>query len=245
MLQPHIKLQIVDPFCIVSGNPDRVPIIGSYLRDCEKVAEYRGLVAMKGYTPKKGVPVTILTTGMGTGSSGIVLEEAFKAGARNFFRVGSTGSLVNHDSMGIGSIFIPFGAIQDEGTSQRIIPPEVPAVAHPRLYGALTSSSDDFEIHYTTGLVWTTDIYYQTDPNYFKTWVKYGATCVEMESSMMYRFCASKGYDAKAATILTSDGNLHEDKSIYVGDTKINQDLFDQGVENSIKITLSAIDKLN
>lgn len=244
MLQPHIKLETVDAICIVSGNPDRVPIIGSYLKDCEKVAEYRGLVAMKGVTPEKQVPVTILTTGMGTGSSGIVLEEAFKAGARNFFRVGSTGSLLNHDDMGIGSIFIPFGAIQDEGTSSKIVPPEVPAVAHPQLYQALSSSSEELGIKYHSGLVWTTDIYYQNDPNYYKKWARYGATCVEMESSMMYKFCANKGYEAKAATILTSDGNLNEDKSIYVGDTQTNQELFNQGVENTIKITMKAIEKI-
>lgn len=245
MLQPHIKLEKVDSNCIVSGNPDRVPIIGSYLKDAEKVAEYRGLVAMKGYTPIKEIPVTILTTGMGSGSSGIVIEEAFRAGARNYFRVGSTGSMLNHDDMGIGTIFIPFGAIQDEGTSELIVPPEVPAIAHPDLYQALSTSSKEMGIPYHSGLVWTTDIYYQNDLEYFKKWIKYGATCVEMESSMLYRFCANKGYEAKGATILTSDGNLHENKSIYVGDTEKNQELFDQGVENTIKITIAAIEKLN
>jgi len=245
MLQPHIKLEKVDEFCILSGNPDRVPIIGSYLKDCIKSAEYRGLLAMKGFTPEEGVAVTILTTGMGTGSSGIVIEEAFRAGARNFLRVGSTGSLLNHDDMGIGSIFIPFGAIQDEGSSQLIVPPEVPAIAHPTLFQALTSSSENLGIEYNSGLVWTTDIYYQNDPNYYKKWIKYGATCVEMESSMMFRFCANKGYEAKGATILTSDGNLNETKSIYIGDTKKNQELFDKGVGNSIEITLAAIDRLN
>ncbi|MFV2015183.1 MAG: hypothetical protein ACC656_07145, partial [Candidatus Heimdallarchaeota archaeon] len=80
---------------------------------------------------------------------------------------------------------------------------------------------------------------------YYKKWIKYGATCVEMESSMLYRFCANKGYEAKAATILTSDGNLNESKSIYVGDTKSNEELFNKGVENTIKITLAAIDSLN
>ena len=66
-----------------------------------------------------------------------------------------------------------------------------------------------------------------------------------MESSMLYRFCANKGYEAKGATILTADGNLNETKSIYVGDTKSNQELFDKGVENTIKIAIAAIDSLN
>ncbi|MCE7734709.1 MAG: nucleoside phosphorylase [Candidatus Heimdallarchaeota archaeon] len=245
MLQPHIKLEEVDKYCILSGNPDRVPIIGSYLKECTKVAEYRGLVAMKGFTPEQGVAVTILTTGMGTGSSGIVIEEAFRAGARNFLRVGSTGALQNHTGMGIGSIYIPFGAIQDEKSSELLVPPEVPAIAHPTLFQALSESSEKLGVPYHTGLVWTSDIYYQEDPNYYKKWIKYGATCVEMESSMLYRFCANKGYEAKGGTILTADGNLNETKSIYIGDTRKNQDLFDKGVENTIKITIAAIEQLN
>ena len=245
MLQPHIKVESVDSYCILSGNPDRVPAIGSYLKDCEEVARHRGLVAMKGYTPNNSTPVTILTTGMGTGSSGIVVNEAFQAGARNFFRVGSTGSLIQRDDMGVGSIHIPFAAISDEGTSQKIVPAEIPAVAHPSLYLALCNSAETMSIPYHSGLVWTTDIYYQNDPEYFKKWAKYGATCVEMESSMMNRFCASKAFEVRSATILTSDGNLNDKETIYAGNLEENTRLFDQGVDNTIKITISAIESMN
>jgi len=245
VLQPHIKLRNVDEFCILSGNPDRVPIIASYLEETEKVAEYRGLIAYKGKTKNTKVPVTVLTTGMGTGSSAIVVEEAFKAGARNFFRVGSTGSLNEGIQNSIGSIFIPFGAIRDEGTSQRIVPLQVPAIAHPLLHKTMCDSAKQMNLEYNTGLVWTTDIYYQPDLNIFKKWASFGATCVEMESSFLYTFCASKQFEAKACTILTSDANLNEDQSIYVGETEKNLELFRNGVKNSILITLSAIEKLH
>jgi len=32
-LQPHIKLEEVDEICLISGNPDRVPVIASYLEN--------------------------------------------------------------------------------------------------------------------------------------------------------------------------------------------------------------------
>ncbi|MHA1912020.1 MAG: phosphorylase family protein [Candidatus Kariarchaeaceae archaeon] len=245
MLQPHIKVDAVDPFCIMSGNPDRVPVIGSHLKDCQEVARHRGLICMKGYTPKKSIPVTILTTGMGTGSSGIILEEAFRAGAKNIIRVGSTGALQNEDDMGIGSIYIPFGALQDEGTSNKIIPREVPAVAHPELFQPLCLSAETLQIPYHTGLVWTTDIYYQPDETIFKKWAAFGAICVDMESSMMMRFCASKGFSIKSATILTADGNLNKIDSIYSEDIDENKKKFELGVENTIQITISAIERLN
>ena len=60
MLQPNIKLEKVDEFCILSGNLDRIPIIGSYLKGCTRVAEYRALIAMKGLTPEKGIDASIL-----------------------------------------------------------------------------------------------------------------------------------------------------------------------------------------
>ena len=88
-LQPHIKLEKVDKVCLISGNPDRVSIIASYLKNSQEVAKYRGLVAFKGATPSKNVPVTVLTTGMGCPSTAIVLEEAYRAGGRIFIRIGS------------------------------------------------------------------------------------------------------------------------------------------------------------
>lgn len=244
MLQPHIKIEKADPFCILTGNPDRVPTIASHLKDSEEIARHRGLIAMRGYTPKLSVPVTILTSGMGSGSSGIILEETYRAGGRNLFRIGSTGSLQEKSDMGIGSIFIPFAAIQDEGTSIRLLPPEVPAVAHPVLFNALSRSAEELAIPYHSGLVWSTDIYYPNDRQTFKKWIKYGATCVEMESSMMFRFCASKNYEVRAATILTSDGNLNESDSIYTGDTGESLKKFDQGVARTIKISINAIENL-
>ena len=68
---------------------------------------------------------------------------------------------------------------------------------------------------------------------------------MEMESSMMYRFCASKGFEVRAATILTSDGNLNDKETIYAGNLEENTRLFAQGVDNTIKITISAIESMN
>ena len=55
-LQPHIKLKDVDKICLIAGNPDRIPVIASYLKKSEKVAEHRGLIAYKGVTPIKKNP---------------------------------------------------------------------------------------------------------------------------------------------------------------------------------------------
>jgi uridine phosphorylase len=243
MLQPHIKVSEVEKVCLIAGNPDRIPLIASHLKNSKKVAEHRGLVTYHGFTPQKEIPVTVLTTGMGTPSTAIVLEEIYRSGGRTIIRIGSTGSLLQGKQYGIGSIYIPFGAIRDDGTSQKIAPPEVPAIASPQIFQALCQAAKKHEVIYHTGLVWTSDIYYSENPNLFKKWVDYGAICVEMESSFLFTYGLMKGL--QTGTILSSDGNLNQEDSIYIGSIEENNELFQTGVENTIKLAISAIEILN
>ncbi len=242
-LQPHIKVQEVDQVCFIAGNPDRVPTIASHLKNEKKVAEHRGLIAYKGVTPSKNIPVTVLTTGMGCPSTAIVLEEAYRAGGRIFIRIGSTGSLLPGDEYGIGSIYIPYGAIRDDGTSPKFASLKVPAVASPPVFQALCQAATNLHINYHTGLVWTSDVYYSEDQNQFKKWNTVGGTCVEMESALLYIFGLTK--NVHTGTILTSDGNLNDPDSIYTGSVEENLKKFEQGVLNTIKCAISAVEFLD
>ena len=241
-LQPHIKLEQVDEICLLSGNPDRVPKIAKHLQNAKEVANYRGLIAYKGVTPTKQIPVTILTTGMGAASTAITLEEAYKAGGRIFIRVGSCGALQEQHSL--GTIFIPHGAIRDEQTSRQLIPLEYPAVADPELYQTLINSAKELQEEVPLGLVWTTDIYYDSDDSKLKLWYTYGAVCVEMESALLFSFQGLK-QGIKVASILTADGNIQDHQSIYNGDTIKRVKFFREKVEKSIKITIHAIESIS
>lgn len=240
-LQFHIKLQNVDKFCLLSGNPDRVPKIASHLIESVEVANYRGLVAYKGKTPNKRIPVTILTTGMGAPSNAIVLEEAYRAGGRIFIRIGSCGSLTKKHPL--GTIFIPHGAIRDEHTSVALVPIEVPAIAHPKLYQHLIESAKKMNIESPFGLVWTSDIYYSNDESINKKWREFGATCAEMESSFLFSLHALKP-NIMVASILTADGELEEYQSIYNGDTEKRVQKFQESVRKTIEIVIQAIETL-
>ena len=240
-IQPHIKLDQVDKFCLLSGNPDRVPKISQHLDNSLKVADYRGLVAYKGVTPNKNIPVTVLTTGMGAPSNAIVMEEAYRAGGRVFIRIGSCGSLSK--KFPIGTIFIPHGAIRNEFTSAQLIPHEVPAIAHPELYQHLKNSAKSFNIETPFGLVWTTDIYYSDDESRIKKWRDVGATCVEMESSFLFSLHSVKP-DIKVATILTADGDLEEYQNIYNGNTEERLKIFQESVKKTIDIAIKAIETM-
>lgn len=242
MLQPHIKVTKVNRICLISGNPDRVPIIASHLKNSKKVAEHRGLVVYDGITPNKEIPISVLTTGMGTGSTTIVLEEIFRAGGRIIIRIGSTGSLLPGD--GIGTIFIPYAAVRDEGTSQKLAPIELPAVASPEIYNLLCNSAKTLQIPYKSGIVWSTDIYYSPDPKRHQKWSNFGVSCVEMESSALFIFGLTKKGMVKTGTILTSDGNLEDETNIYTGKVDENHALFENRVKYSIQCVIDAIEHM-
>lgn len=241
-LQPHIKVREVDEYCLIAGNPDRVPMIASFLKDSEKVADHRGLAVFKGKTPIEGIPVSVITTGMGTPSTAIVLEEIYRAGGKTIIRIGSTGSLLPDKKHTIGSIYIPFAAVRDDGASKKLAPLEVPAVCSPEIYQALCTTAESMNIDYFSGLVWTSDIYYQDDPDYFKKWLPYNVTCVEMESSFLFTYGLKRRL--RTGTILTSDGNLNHLKNIYVGPIKKHEQIFEVGVEKTIKCAIATIETL-
>jgi uridine phosphorylase len=241
-LQPHLKVNEVDKICFIAGNPDRIPLIASRLKNSKKIAEHRGLIAYKGLTPSKTIPITVLTTGMGCPSTAIVLEEAYRAGGRIFIRIGSTGSLLPGEEHGIGSIYIPYAAIRDDGTSPKFAPLEVPAVASPTIFQALCQAATNINIKFETGLVWTSDVYYSNDKNKFKEWSAFGGTCVEMESALLYIFGLMRG--VQTGTILTSDGNLNDPDSIYTGSVEDNLKKFETSVTNTIKCAISAVELL-
>ena len=241
-LQPHIKLETVDEICFLSGNPDRVSLIASFLENSQKITEHRGLISFRGVSPRTKTSITILTTGMGCPSTAIVLEEAFRAGAKVFIRIGSTGSLKSGKDMGIGTIFIPHAAIRDEGTSIRFVPPIFPATASPQLYQILLKAAKHLHITPKTGVVWSTDIYYSKDPLDFQRWANFGAMCVEMESSTLFTFPATKSRDILTGSILTSDGNLPDNTNIYSGDIEANIKSFNEGLHSAIKCAIEAVD---
>lgn len=241
-LQPHIKLEKVDRICLLSGNPDRVPVIAQHLSNAHEVAHHRSLRAFKGVTPTKNIPVTILTTGMGAASNAIVLEEAYKAGGRIFIRIGSCGAL--QADYPLGTIFIPHGAIRDEQTSRQLIPLEYPAVADPDLYQLLKNSAKELQEEVPQGLVWTTDIYYANDESKTEMWQKFGVLCVEMESAFLFSLHGLKP-GIKVASILTADGNILDGQSIYNGNVSERLRLFNEKVQKSIEIVIHALENID
>ncbi|MFX0115252.1 MAG: nucleoside phosphorylase [Candidatus Hodarchaeota archaeon] len=238
--QPHLHLSEVHKACILCGNPDRVQKIAAYLHDAEQIAKNRGLIAFNGKTPNNKTPISVLTTGMGCPSTAIVLEEAYRAGARYLIRVGSTGAL--QPGICIGDVLIPYAAIRDERTSLNLAPAEFPAIASPKVSHVLEAASKDLKIPVRTGIVWTTDIFYASDPKEYERWAQCGAICVEMELSTIFVFGSVRG--VQTGGIVVVDGNLAEGTMKDSGSLGDTDGLFHEGEEQAISIALNAVDRL-
>ena len=138
-MQYHLQTSPGDiaPRCLLVGAPERAQMIArKFFRKARKMGDHRGL---KTYTGTyKGVPVSVVTTGMGGASTAIVLPEAALSGAKAFVHVGSCGGL--WPSMAIGDLVVVSGAIRLDGSSSNWAPADFPAVPHPGLHQALIAA---------------------------------------------------------------------------------------------------------
>lgn len=247
-VQPHLRVGEGDvhDIVLIAGNPDRVPIIASKMKDAEEVARYRGLLTYRAYTPG-GIPVTISGTGMGTPSTHICIEELSHLGARVFIRVGSCGGI--DPVLKTGDVVVPTACVRDERTSLNYAPMEYPAVATPRWFSALYDEIQQLlpPDRVTAGICLTSDVYYESPgASKLDLWTRANVKCVEMESSLLYVFAQTKGLEA--ASILVCDGNLHTgqkaEQAVESEASGEQNPLFTEAVEKESIATIRAIDRV-
>jgi len=74
----HLTISEVAPYILLVGDPGRAEFIGkTFLKSGSKVSAHRGLYTVTGETKKNHQRVTVCTSGMGTPSEEIVLNELF------------------------------------------------------------------------------------------------------------------------------------------------------------------------
>ncbi len=94
---------------IVHGNPDRVEVHASLLKEPMLVAKKRGFVSYVGFIGDE--PVLITSCGMGAGSAAIAVEELAELGIKRIIRVGTCGSY--REEIRPGDIVVPTEVLVD------------------------------------------------------------------------------------------------------------------------------------
>ncbi|MHC0038814.1 nucleoside phosphorylase [Pseudoneobacillus sp. C159] len=231
--QKHILCQEGDvaPYVLLPGDPGRAELISTFFDERKLIAKNREYTVYTG--TYKGVPVSVCSTGVGSPSAAIGIEELGKVGAHTFIRVGSAGGL--QDEVNPGDICIATAAYRKESTSKDYIPSEYPAVADLNVTLALIQASRELGIPTHVGLCSSGDAFYAPKPPGFTEMLHNSNVLAgEMECSAIFVIASLRRW--RAGGILAIDGNIWRNERKKEG----SDEIFNKAVENEIRISLEA-----
>lgn len=192
--QPHLLVEPGDvaEIALVPGDPGRVDRIADHCDDAETIAQNREYKLVN--ATYEGCDVTICSTGIGSPSAAIALEELAAVGVETFVRVGTTGAL--QSDIEIGDTVVATGAAKDEGTTKRYEAATVPAVPDYGVLSALVESAEGWDAPVHVGPIATDDAFYAESDEYVDGWSEAGLLCVEMEAAALFTLARRKGLAA-------------------------------------------------
>ncbi|MDR0952370.1 MAG: uridine phosphorylase [Oscillospiraceae bacterium] len=190
----------VGRYCILPGDPGRVPAIAELLDNAKQIAHNREFNLFTGYL--LGEKVTACSTGIGGPSAAIAMEELRRCGADTFIRTGTCGGI----DLGVksGDIVVATGAVRFEHTSLEYAPIEFPAVADLDVANALVQAAKSLKIPVHSGVVQSKDSFYgqhspKASPVYYEllnkweSWKRLGVKASEMEAAALFVVAAALG----------------------------------------------------
>ena len=141
---------------LLPGDPDRVDTVTAAWDDAETVASHREYRTATG--SYEGTPVSVTSTGIGSPSAAIAVEELARVGVDTFLRVGSCGAL--QPEVATGDLVITDGAVRQEGTSDEYVREDYPAVADGEVVTALVAAAERLGHDYHVGRTMSADSFY-------------------------------------------------------------------------------------
>lgn len=214
---------------LMPGDPLRAKYIAeSFLTDVKLVNDVRCAYA---YTGKyKGHEVSVMASGMGTGSMGIYSYELFDHyDVQNIIRVGSAGAL--SPKLNLGDVLVALNASTDCGFSNQF---EMKGLFSPCVSETLLKKcfAKDKEGKIRYGNILTSEVFYASD-EYMDKWRKLGVLAAEMETYALYVNAAKLGKDALA--MFTISDIVGTDKSMT---TLERQTGFNNMIEYALEVAL-------
>lgn len=141
---------------LLPGNPERVDKITALWDEYEERASHREYRTATG--AYEGTPVSVTSTGIGSPSAAIAVEELARAGVDTFVRVGSCGAI--QPDMSVGDLVVTTGAVRQEGTSKEYVREDYPAVADYEVVCALVAAAERLGYDYHAGVTMSADSFY-------------------------------------------------------------------------------------
>lgn len=200
----------VTPAVILVGDVGRLALFEAALdRPSQGPVEREFRVLSGSY---RGVPVTVVSTGLGGPATAIAVEELVQLGARLFVRAGTT--------MGVhvppGHLVLAQAAVRFEGTSRTYVPLPYPAVPDAGAYAAFREVLRSSGWPWTEGIVLSTDGFYSRmlpegepprgDDGFDEaTLTRWRILSFDMETSTLYVVARHLGAGAVSLCVTTVD----------------------------------------
>ena len=196
---PHIKATSADfaKTVLMPGDPLRSKFVAeTFLENPRLVNNVRGI---QGYTGTyKGVPVSVMASGMGMPSIGIYSYELYNFfGVENIIRIGSAGGLA--DDVQLRDVIIGMGACTNSSYQEQYgLGGSFAPIASYEMLEAAVEEAKALGVRYKVGNLLSSDVFYHANPKFNDGWYKMGVLGVEMEAAALYMNAAAAGKRALA-----------------------------------------------
>lgn len=201
---PHISALPGDfsKTVLMPGDPLRAKLIAEkFLDEAILVNEVRGAL---GYTGKyKGVPISVMSSGMGMPSIGIYSYELYNFyDVDNIIRIGSAGAL--SDELDLYDIVAAMGACTNSNyASQYGLNGTFSPIASYDILSRFVETCKEMDIKPHVGNILTSDVFYSADEACNEKWRAMGVLAVEMEAAALYMNAAKAKKNALAVCTIS------------------------------------------
>lgn len=241
MKQPHICLDgsLGVRCAVLPGDPARVSRVAEHLQNVQELAYNREFRSVMG--TYRGVPVLVVSTGIGGSSAGICVEELHNIGVEAAIRIGSCGAL--QTGIRLGDLILGCGAIRDDGASKAYVHTEYPAVADYTLLGACKQAAQRLGFRHHVGIIHSHESFYHEENDAESAyWSHKGALGADMESAALFTIGRLRGM--KTASILNNVVVYGEDTADAISGYVDGESLTADGETHEILTALEAFASL-
>lgn len=232
MATPHIEANVGDiaETVLMPGDPLRAKLIAeTFLEDAVCFNTVRNIF---GYTGTyKGKRISVMGSGMGIPSISIYATELYKDYAvENIIRIGSCGAVL--EDINMMDVIVGMGASTDSKVNRmRFNNHDLAAIADFGLMKNAVDAAANLNKPIKVGNIFTADLFYTPEFEFFDTMAKHGILGVEMEAAGLYGVAAE--YGKKALCILTVSDHIKRGESLSAQDRQTSfRDMMEIALES-------------
>ncbi len=238
-MTPHNRASASDfaKTVLMPGDPLRAKYCAeNFMENSRLVTDVRNVL---GYTGTyKGVPVSVMSCGMGAPSAGIYSYELYtEYGVESIIRIGTSGGLQKDLPLGC-LIFSMCCSTDSSWADQYNLPGTLAPCADSSLLFEAIDCAKELGVDYRCGMTLSSDLFstYSARESEYKKWTDMGALASDMETIALY--CNAMYTHKRALSILTMTDNC------ITGESFKNEDRM-QANDNMIKVGLETAYRLS